>query len=730
MQFINVSNRLPVSVGETIRKTSGGLVAALEAVQDKMQFQWVGWPGAVEEEARQSEIDTVLRKDYGYIPVFLTPGEVSDYYTGFANSSLWPLLHYLPAYMRYEAKWWDAYEAVNRHFARKVIETAGENGRVWVHDYHLMRLPAMLRAERPDLRIGFFLHTPFPSYEVFRCHPRRRELLEGLLGADLIGFHTFGYLRHFQSTLLRILGVEAELNHLTYGGRRIYVSAYPIGINAGKFIAELESDPFRKRREELREIYKGKKIILGVERLDYTKGLIHRLQAVDLFLSACSNRGDIVFVLICVPSREDVAAYKDLLAMVESQVGQINGRYATVENTPIHFIHNPVDFTELCALYSLSDVAMVTPLRDGMNLVAKEYVACQEEEDAGVLLLSEFAGAAEELFSALIVNPYDEQGMVDRLGEALHMELPERQLRMNRMRQRVLRFDARYWAERFLTDLETKAIFEGPPMEPSAEIAEIGPRFAAARNIALFLDYDGTLREFEFSPETAAPTEEVLNLLRRLANRAHIDTFILSGRRATDLDAWLGGFPFTLIAEHGFTFRRAGRREWELFSEAADLTWKDRVWEVLRHYEGNTPGSWVEEKRASLVWHYRQSDPEFGTAKAHQLVSELSEMAFNMPMTVRRGKMIVEVCTNLVDKGAAMRKFLKETSCDLALCAGDDQTDETMFRSELPNLISVKVGPGETAARYRVPSQWAFRSLLGNLLSGLRAAEHQKRSAA
>ncbi|MGN6368522.1 MAG: bifunctional alpha,alpha-trehalose-phosphate synthase (UDP-forming)/trehalose-phosphatase [Phycisphaerae bacterium] len=718
-KFINVSNRLPVTITDTIQKSSGGLVSALEAVRNNREFVWVGWPGEIADPGRQKEFDKKLRSDYQYFPVFVPQAQVDGFYHGFSNSTLWPILHSLPYYMSYKKTWWQDYVAVNAAFADKVLEIAGDRDIVWVHDYHLMLLPAMLRAKRPKLRIGFFLHTPFPPEELFRCLPHREELLEGLVGADLIGFHTFTYLRDFQATLLRLLGIESTMTSFSHNDRNVSMGVYPIGINAESFQQKLDSPEFHQRREELSKLYEGKQIILGVERLDYTKGLPRRLRAMETFLRGCPDPNKVMFILICVPSRGAVPAYKELRQTVESRVGEINGRFATVENTPIRFIHQNVEFTDLCALYSIADVCLTTPLRDGMNLVAKEYVACQQN-NAGVLVLSEFAGASEELYLALRVNPYNIHEVADAIETGLSMPLKERQLRMKRMRERVLRYDARHWADRFLGDLASRESRETATAEAlEGHMKEILGRIAEAKRIAFFLDYDGSLREIVSDPSTATPTAELTALFSRLAAEPRIDTYIISGRKPADLELWLGEYPFTLIGDHGFMVRPRGATAWVVADPHLTFEWKQPVLGLLRHYEANTPGSWVEEKEASLVWHFRNADTEFGLIQARQLVAELSNMTSNLPVVVRRGKMIVEVCSVHIDKGAALKRATHPEGYDFVFVAGDDQTDELMLRLQGPELVRVKVGSGPTAAQYRVASPRMLRRVLGSLLDAL-----------
>ncbi|MFO7974113.1 MAG: trehalose-phosphatase [Candidatus Hydrogenedentota bacterium] len=491
-----------------------------------------------------------------------------------------------------------------------------------------------------------------------------------------------------------------------------------MGINAPKFAEELSSKRGEKARDQIRTNFAGRRIVLSVERLDYTKGIPNRLEAIDHFLSTYSDRDRIVFIFVSVPSRESVPEYQHLREEVQRQVGEINGRYATMVNSPIHFIYNPVKFEELAALYSVADVCLVTPLMDGMNLVAKEYVACQDE-NPGVLILSEFAGAAQELFNAISVNPYDIRQVASALEHALAMSEEERRERMTQMRSRITLFDAQYWAKSFCDDLMSHD-YRASSLEMSTDTEEaILERFRKADRIGCFLDYDGSLREFESEPHRAFPDAEILELLERLQGVSFVDTYIISGRNKHQLDAWFAQFNVTLVAEHGYTFRRVGSTTWELLNESADFSWKPRVMEILRDYEGETPGSFIEEKRSALVWHYRKSDPEFGSWKAHALAGELYEMLANLPVEMHHGKKIVEVSSIYVNKGAAMERFMHEGKYDLGFCAGDDQTDETMFRLERDDLLSVKIGEGASQAKYRVRDPRRFRALLNRILDML-----------
>jgi trehalose 6-phosphate synthase/phosphatase len=716
--LINVSNRLPVTVGDRITNSAGGLVAALEGLSaDDYALRWIGWPGGETEPSQQDAIARVLENEHGCTPVFLSADEVAGHYEGFSNASIWPLLHYMPSKFHYDASWWDHYRNVNQKFADKVASIAADGDLVWVHDYQLMLMPQMLRAMNPSLRIGFFLHTPFPSYEVFRCHPQRNALVAGLLGADLIGFHTFGYLRHFRSSVLRLLGIESDVTRIRHQGHVSRMGVFPIGINARKFDEELSRPQFTEQLEAFRNNFGGKRIVLSVERLDYTKGILHRLDAIDQFLAHYTDRDGIKFIFVSVPSREGIEEYQTLREEVELRIGRINGRYTTLNNAPVHFIHGTVNSTELTALYALADVALVTPLIDGMNLVAKEYVASQRE-GAGVLVLSEFAGAAEELFNAIIVNPYDPSASAAAIEQALSMPMDERKHRMAPMRERVMRFDAQAWAKSFVNDLSATASPAESAPDISDALSRIRKTLARRQSVAMFLDYDGTLREIERDPAAATPTPELRGLLNKLAEARGIDVTIISGRTLRDLDSFVGDYPFGLIAEHGASLRRPHHREWEQLDRNANYAWKDELLRVLRLYEQSTPGSWIEEKRTSLVWHYRRADPEFGGWKAKQLVEELAGLTANDPVQVRHGRKIVEIASANINKGAAVQRILEEKRYDLIVCAGDDATDESMFRLGLSNLITIKVGESDSQAQYRLPDPPAFRRFLGEAIHG------------
>ena len=456
--------------------------------------------------------------------------------------------------------------------------------------------------------------------------------------------------------------------------------------------------------------------MLSVERMDYTKGILHRLKAVDYYLAGLEDRDGIKFIFVSVPSREGVEEYQDLRAEVESRIGRLNGKYATLHNSPIHFIHGSVEFADLCALYSIADAGLVTPLVDGMNLVAKEFLACQRDRFAP-LILSEFAGAAEELVGALLVNPYDPPAVAECIASALAMPTDERARRVRPMHAQVMEYDAPRWAKSFIDDLSAPVEESHAKSDEACSAIGVAEQLALAmeegRKVALFLDYDGTLREIVADPSTASPTDEMRALFDGLAAQKNVEVTIVSGRRSEDLENFLGAYSFGLIAEHGASMRRPGSKEWEWQDEEIHHGWKGDVLRILRLYEQATPGSRVEEKRTSLVWHYRQADEEFGAWKARQLAEELAVITADAPVRVRHGKKIVEIVSTQISKGIAVSRLLQEEGENwLALCAGDDTTDESMFALETELVLTVKVGEGPTRARFRVANPAALRALL------------------
>lgn len=710
-KLIMVSNRLPVSIGSdgSTTRTTGGLASALEGAGLADEPLWVGWPGQAAEDFDDLEAVGAEMRKSGVVPVFLTRAEMDGFYEGYSNSTLWPLLHYMVERAKFSNDWWEAYRAVNRKFADAIMEIADEGDQVWIHDYHLFLVPSMLRGAEKGLKVGFFLHTPFCTSEIFRVLPDRGEILKGVLGADVIGFHTYNYLRHFRSSLLRVLGWETEMEGFWHDGREVHLGVYPIGHNHVGFEKVMTDPGFPEIVAAHLQDLGGKRLILSVERLDYTKGLPAKLAAMRRFLEIYpEKRDEVLFVLIAVPSRQGVAEYDALTEEVQREVGAINGQFGKLGHSPVQFLHRGYPMEDLAAFYALAEVCLVTPLRDGMNLVAKEFLDCQRpgfSQRPGVLILSEFAGAAQELSHAIHVNPYDVDDVAWALDRALEMPDDERRTRIDMMQARLRKRDSAAWTRLFLKDLA-----KVPAREDRVAVVELNPLAAematkvhGGEKLGLFLDYDGTLRGFVDVPENAVPDADLPGLIRDLAAFENVNVAVVSGRPAAFLEKHLGGLGATLVGEHGYRWLDGGNGDWQLFNPHVNTEWKGSIREHLEQVSFLTPGSHVEEKQSALVWHYRKADPEFGAWRARALLDELTGMAANLPVTVHHGQKIVEISSQQVSKGITVDFLMKSWDCTIALVAGDDQTDETMIALEPDGVefITVKVGNSSSRANYR-----------------------------
>ena len=720
-----VSNRLPLtaSVGDggrglRIGPAAGGLASGLQPWHEPASGIWIGWPGEISalDASARANLDRELR-DRAIVPVYLSRDLVERHYHGFANRVLWPLLHYLIDRVPVDAAGWDAYAQVNEAFAEVVVREYGPGDTIWVHDYQLMLLPMLVRQRCPDARIGFFLHTPFPSSEVFRILPWRQQLLTGLLGADVIGFHTFAYMRHFLASLLHVQGVEAEVDRVRVDQREVKVGVFPMGIDAERFIALAEDPDVIAEAATIRQNAGGRRIVLGVDRLDYTKGIPRRLHAFErLFHRYPARQADVQYVQVAVPSRQQVDSYQRFRRQVEEAVGRLNGACGSLDSAPIHYLHQSVSLRQLAALYQAADVMLVTPLRDGMNLVAKEYVASRVHDD-GALLLSEFAGAAAELCGAIIVNPYDVDQVADGIEHALSMPDAERRDRMRSLRRRVLSHDARAWGTAFLGELTRDHAGPAEPVEyAEAALAAAVARARAAGGVRLLLDYDGTLVPLAQSPELATPDVELIAILTALSAQPDIDVEIVSGRTRAWLETSFGSLPIGLWAEHGFWHRPAPGAEWRP-AAVIPPQWAARLLPILEQFTASTPGSWLEVKTATIAWHFRGAQPDFGAHQAHELRMLLGNTLSNQPLEVLEGKKTIEVRWLGVRKAVVANRRQSRSGDWTTIAFGDDQTDEDLFRALPPSSLTVAVGELLSGARYCVKSYRAVRRVLRWLLS-------------
>ncbi|MCJ1357919.1 MAG: Trehalose-6-P synthase/phosphatase complex synthase subunit [Icmadophila ericetorum] len=462
-RLLLISNRLPITIKRSedgsydFSMSSGGLVTGLSGLSKSTTFQWYGWPGLEVPDKEAGPLTQRLKDEYNAIPVFIDDELADRHYNGFSNSILWPLFHYHPGEITFDESAWNAYREANRLFAKAVAKQVKDGDLIWVHDYHLMLLPAMLREEigsnASNIKIGFFLHTPFPSSEIYRILPVRNEILLGVLHCDLIGFHTYDYARHFLSSCSRILGLSTTPNGVEFQGKIVTIGAYPIGIDPDKFSEGLRKPKVQERIATLEKKFQGVKLLVGVDRLDYIKGVPQKLHALEVFLTEHPEWvGKVVLVQVAVPSRQDVEEYQNLRAVVNELVGRINGKFGTIEFMPIHFMHKSVNFDELIALYAVSDVCVVSSTRDGMNLVSYEYIACQQKRH-GVMVLSEFTGAAQSLNGSLVVNPWNTEELAGALYDAVTMGDEQRAVNFEKLSKYVNKYTSAFWGQSFVAEL-------------------------------------------------------------------------------------------------------------------------------------------------------------------------------------------------------------------------------------------------------------------------------------
>ncbi|RYY65641.1 MAG: bifunctional alpha,alpha-trehalose-phosphate synthase (UDP-forming)/trehalose-phosphatase [Chitinophagaceae bacterium] len=729
-RLIVVSNRLPYSLERVegrlqVRQSSGGLVSAIKSFFEKEEHRdfdariWVGSVDSARADWEEATNKGAFPPAFGIEAVFPPKDQYDRYYNGFSNATLWPLFHYFPQLAEFHGDDFDAYLQVNALFAERIAEIYRPGDVVWVHDYQLMLLPQLLRRRLNDATIGFFLHIPFPSYEIFRLLPTawKTLLLQGLLGADLLGFHTYDYVQHFIQSAKMVLKLENQFNVLYYDNRLIRVDMFPIGIDYQKFRDALLNELATRISTGLEEKFRGQKIIFSVDRLDYTKGLSYRLEGFHEFLQRHPEwHGKVVFIFNIIPSRANIASYAEMRRQIEQQVSTINGTFSSLHWQPLMYRYNHLSFEELCALYQSADVALITPLRDGMNLVAKEYVAsCL---DKGVLILSELTGAASELSEAVLVNPTDTTEVAEAIHLALTMPLTEQRNRLSFMQRRLAAYDVQHWIDDNLESLfevkkeqeqEQSNFLDGPTTQLLLE------EFGAASKRCILLDYDGTLAPYAKLPSMAVPSKEVLQLLEELGNFPNTEVVIISGRDPETLYGWLGKLPLGLVAEHGAYIRYRGDADWQS-QVSMSPEWKDEIRPLMELFVTRCVGSFIEEKHNTLAWHYRNTHPDLGFSRSRELRNSLLQLTTNTALQVIDGNKVLEVRLIGIDKGTASQKVLDHFGPDFMLCIGDDTTDEDMFRVLRDKAVTIRVGKNKTAARYNLWAQSAVLPLLRKFL--------------
>ncbi len=714
MRLLIVSNRLPVVVskndkGYELKKSAGGLVSGLTDYLHSLNksdtviddFLWLGWPGMSIESKDQDLIRMEVNKVFKAKPVFFSQTLMDKVYLGFCNKTLWPLFHYFLNYTTYDRDYWLQYKRHNKIFCDEILKIIRPDDYIWVHDYHLMLLPALLR-EKISNPIGFFLHIPFPTFEIYRTlqNDVRKEILEGLMGSDLIGFHTHDYAQYFLRCVLRILGLENHIGEVEYNGRLVKVSTFPMGIDYEKFHA-MNVAPFNDEKNQSNE----EKIVLSVDRLDYSKGIINRLLGFELFLKKHPKWHNKVHMkMIVVPSRTGVPSYQRIKRKLDELVGKINGRYSNTNWTPIFYQYTSLPHKELISLYRRSNVSLLTPLRDGMNLVAKEYVASLQDKK-GVLILSEFTGAAKELNESIVINPYNIEEIANAIEEALNLPEPE-QIRCNQaMQQRLQRYNVTFWANDFVNQLHEMYRMSVSSLKKKKFTSQIQhdilERYRDAKHRIVVTNYDRVLVPFSGEFNSVEPTEFLKKIIAEITGNENTDLVINSGRSRKYLDKWLGDLDINMTAEHGTWVKDADTNKWTLMKKVS-TEWKEEIMPILEMYNDRLPGASIEEKEYSVAWHYIKADVEQSSFISKELFDNLVSITHNMNIRVEYGSQAIEIYHAGIDKSEIVKYFLDKKKYDFIFLIGNNWSDEELYRILPDHSYSVNIGNIYTDANFMI----------------------------
>ena len=708
-----VSNRLPLTYNDKtheFKPSSGGLVSAIKGLDAAVighQFEWMGIMTDDVEPEKIEQLKITAFGDFKCHPIVVPKESYHYYYNCFCNNVIWPLFHYESSLVDHTEQGWKCYQEINTRVAEEIIRIAHEDDIIWVHDFHFFLVPGLIKEKRPDLKIGFFLHIPFPSSEIFRELPQRKEIIKSLALCDLVGFHDLSYMNHFRSSLQRILGeCELDLNERKWG-------VYPISIDTDHFMSLTEKDETKSFVLKYQATKKDMQWILGVDRLDYIKGLKMKLQAFHEFLRRYPDqREKVQMVQIVIPSRTDVPEYQKLKEQVEQLASSINGEFGSPTYMPVTYLYHSVSDYELSALYQLSDVMHIGSRRDGMNLVCLEYVVSQPDENPGTLLLSVFTGAHSTMSYALSINPWNVEETADKIKEALQRPLQQRKAEMQSMKDFLKRYTASEWARFFLRDLlreghSTKMIH----LSKDGQFSWM--RDLKNKNILFFCDFDGTLTPISPLPTAVSMHEKTKELIQEISAKNNCQFIVVSGRDKDYLQSQFleKGLNVAIGACHGAYEYRPELGDWINLVPHDSSKWKESVVDVLRMYTSRTPGSFFEDKGHAVAWHFRNSPPDFAEFLANKLYFELEEILRSQPAMVMKGKKVIEVRSVHANKGLFVQHWIKNApfTPDVVIALGDDTTDEDMFRTlEEDSSVTpycIRIGVEKTHATYLIRDQ-------------------------
>ncbi|KAG8490111.1 hypothetical protein CXB51_015837 [Gossypium anomalum] len=741
-RIIIVANQLPVKAKR--RSDNKGwifnwddyslLLQLKDGLPEEMEVLYVGSLKIDVDINEQDEVSSVLLETFKCVPAFLPPEIFNKFYHGFCKQHLWSLFHYMLPYSanhggQFDRSLWEAYVAANKIFSQRVIEVINpEDDYIWIHDYHLMVLPTFLRRRFNRLRMGFFLHSPFPSSEIYRTSPVREEILKALLNSDLIGFHTFDYARHFLSCCSRMLGLEYQSKRgyigLEYYGRTIGIKIMPVGVHMEQIESALRVADKESRIHEFKQKFDGKTVLLGVDDMDVFKGVNLKLLAMEQMLKQHPKwQGRAILVQITNPARGRGKDLEDTQAEIQASCKRINEMFGKPGYEPIVFIDRPISLAERVAYYTIAECVVVTAVRDGMNLTPYEYIACRQGVSESVsssesngpkksmLVVSEFIGCSPSLSGAIRVNPWNFEATAEAMNEAISMADAEKQLRHEKHYRYISSHDVAFWSRSFFQDMERTCKdhfrrrcwgiglsfgFRVVALDPNfrkLSVDHIESVYVRSKNRAILLDYDGTVM-----PQTShnkTPNAEVISIMNRLLGDTKNTVFVVSGRGKESLDKWFSPCKkLGIAAEHGYFMRWSSDNKWEVCGPNSEFGWKQIAEPVMRLYTEATDGSSIETKESALVWHHRDADPSFGSSQAKEMLDHLESVLANEPVTVKSGQFIIDVKPQGVSKGVVAEKVLTTMAesgkqADFVLCIGDDRSDEEMFE-----IISSAISSG------------------------------------
>eukprot|EP01113_Clastostelium_recurvatum_P027733 TRINITY_DN3350_c0_g1_i1.p1 TRINITY_DN3350_c0_g1~~TRINITY_DN3350_c0_g1_i1.p1 ORF type:complete len:937 (-),score=209.23 TRINITY_DN3350_c0_g1_i1:51-2807(-) len=781
---------LTSAVQQVCESVLGGTGPSIRGIED---YTWIGMPPV---EPGQSYADTVagytskkevLLEQYHCAPVIVSADQYSSHLKNICQDVLWPVFHYrlnTGESNNFDEKSWGAHLDVMHQFAKAICEIYREGDTIWIHDYHLMMLPSVIRRmitthlprkarmSAPLVRIGFYLYTPFPSCSIFPMLPVRKELLEGMLGSSLLGFQTYEDMNNFLTTCTRILGLDFSPKGIEVpDGRLVSTGVYPLSIDPEPFKEAMMSPEVAERIAELKRIYSGRMVMVGRDRDDQVEGVANKLRTIETFLGLHKDWvTKVVYFQVC-PPQPPGGDDADMWREIHEIVGRINGQFGTADFTPVHFLSKRMEWAELVALYCIADVAVVTPLGDGYTATPLEFTLCQNMEEGkhGVLVLSEFAAAAQSLSGALQVNPWSKREVAHVLNEALTLPEDERRAKQYANYQYVSNYTTLSLTKTFLSELSVRVdanhsgwrrsgppVAEGPTHSVLLDPSQVAATYRDSGRRLLLLNYDGALCSITRQPHLATPSTRMLGLLELLASDRKNDIYLVSGRDRATMDKWVGSLPVGLISEHGCFLKPCpssvaptfspipffsttpsnvsptsssvnvvpqsspmmqpaqaelsptlfdnlnigatptqGSGGWQDMLRNADIGWLDVITPVLEHYTERTPGSFIERKDASLVWHYRLADAEFSAFQAQELLLQLQSVVAKFPVEVILGRRAIEVKPKAASTSALVKKMMgaMDTPYDFVLCIGDDKTDEDTFsaleEAEAARLVEI-----------------------------------------